>query len=218
MASWFLADYVFVSFVGHFEERYGIALAVPPVAATILLIVRLVRAPWGAPLPLAGAALAFAICLVASPVTGLAGFGPVAEAVLKNARQDDVVLFHLYETKSLTFSLRTHSPRPKVYVLRSEKFLVDYSIIREWSIKDRNLSAEDIDALLTKSNISLVVLQPGFWADQPSMARLQTVVMSDRFEHISDFRTTAPEPNRATDLKLFRIKQAGAEQPSVPRP
>lgn len=206
MLSWFAADYVFISFIGHFEERYGMALTVPPAALSILLVTRLVQERLSSAIALAGGAALFVFSLATNPVHWVKGYGAVASSILSHTAQDDVVLFDGNDSKSLVFSLRSRSPTPKIYVLRAEKLLVDYSIVREWGIKDRNLSTGDIEAVIDRFGVSLVVLQPDFWTDQPSMARLQSFISSDRFEPIAEFEIMAQEQNKRTTIKIFRNK------------
>ncbi len=144
MLAWFAADYMFVSLVGHFEERYGMTLAIPPAMLSVLLITRITQERLGSITALAGGAALFAFSLATDPVHWVSGYGAVATAILDHTTQDDVILCNLNDTKSLVFSLRSRSPKPKVYVLRAEKLMLNYSIVRDWGIDDRNFSTADI--------------------------------------------------------------------------
>ena len=207
MLAWFVVDYIFISVVGHFDERYGMALAVPAAVLSVLLVTRLVQERWASMAALAAGAALFAFSLAAYPVHWVEGYGAVAASILDHTAQDDVILFDGNDSKSLVFSLRTRSPKPKVYVLRVEKLLTDYSsFIPDQNTKDRNLSTANIEAMIDHYGISLVVLQPDFWTDQPSIVRLQSLIYSDRFEQIAEFPILAQEQNKRATIKLFRNK------------
>ena len=205
MLCWFAADYAFVTFVGHFEDRYGLMLAIPPAAFSVLLIVRLAPASAPAVAALAGAAF-FAGSVIAEPVPWVGGYGAVAAAILRNTAQNDVILFDGEDSKSLAFALRSRTPVPKIYMLRAEKLLVNYTIDRSWGIEDRNVSTEDIAAMIDRLGVALVVLQPGFWTDQPSLARLESYVRSDRFEQVDEVAVGAEEAGKRATIKLFRTR------------
>jgi hypothetical protein len=49
----------------------------------------------------------------------------------------------------------------------------------------------------------MVVLQPGFWTDLPSMARMQDYIYSDRFKLVAEFPITADDPSQRTTIKIF---------------
>jgi hypothetical protein len=144
------------------------------------------------------------IHIATQKVPRITGYDAVAAYVVNNSEQDSVVLFQGNESKNFVFSIRSHSATPKVFILRAEKLLVNYTIIREWGIADRNLSTSDIEALIDNNRISTVVLQPDFWTDQPSIARLQALVYSDRFQQVAEFPITSDVPSHRTTIKVFR--------------
>ena len=215
MLCWFVTDYLFVTLVGHFEERYGLMLAVPTAAFSVLLILRLVQQRWAAVGAFAAGGAVFIASLAIYPVPWVGSYGNVAAAILQNTAQDEVVLFEGDDSKSLMFSLRARSPTPKVYVLRAEKLLVNYHFLREWGIQDRNVSTEEIEAMIDRFGVALVALQPGFWTDQPSMARLQAIVTSDRFEQVDELRVPAEAPGKRATIKLFRNKHPHPPTPQT---
>jgi 4-amino-4-deoxy-L-arabinose transferase-like glycosyltransferase len=204
MIAWFVADYLFISTTAHFEPRYGLALAVPPAILSVLLVTRLAGRRLGSSAALAAGATLFGVMIATHHVNRMSGYDAVAAFVLDHSAQDDVVLFHGNESKNFVFSVRMRSPSPKIYIARAEKFLVKYSIIRDYGITDNNLSSADIAALIDRKGISTVVLQPDFWTDQPSIMRLQALVYSDRFEQIAEFPITADEPSQRTTIKIFK--------------
>jgi 4-amino-4-deoxy-L-arabinose transferase-like glycosyltransferase len=203
MLAWFGCDFVFVAATGHVEARYGMALAVPCAVLSLLMILRLPLGSarsWGA---LATGAAAFLLAISTHTVNQMSGFDKVAAYLLEHSRQDDVVWFQGKESKNLIFSVRSHDPTPKLFLLRFEKFLVDYHITRDWGIADRGWTRADIEKLVDRNHISIVVLQPGFWADLPSVALMQDYIYSDRFKQVAEFPITADDPSQRTTIKVF---------------
>lgn len=210
MAAWFVSDLLFVSLVGHFEQRYGMALAVPAAMFSVLLALRVTAVRWRPAVSLGAGALALVATMIRSPVPPGASYAAVAAAVVQYAGKGDVVLFDLEDTKTLSFSLRARSPAPGPYVLRAEKLLVDYRIVREWGVQDRSLGTAEIEGIIDKFGIGLVVLQPGFWADLPSMARLEAILGSDRFEQVAEFAIESETASKRTTIKLLRNRRTAA--------
>ena len=207
MLCWFITDYGFITLIGHFEVRYGLMLAIPLATFTVLLVVRALGMPFAPTAALAGGVVFFAASILSEPVPWVGGFGAVAASIVRDTAQNDVILFDGEDSKSLMFSLRTRTPSAKVYVLRAEKLLVDYHFTRDWGIKDRDLSPDDIAAMIDRFGVSLVVLQPGFWTDQPSMARLEAYVNSDRFELLEQIEVPAEEAYKRATIRIFRNKE-----------
>ena len=204
MIAWFVIDYLFITPFAHREVRYGFFLAPAVAALAGLLISRLLPPAPGAWLTAVAGALAFSWTLVASPVPRVGGYEAVARYVLARAPKDTVVLFHGLHSPNFVFALRAAAPAPKFYVLRAEKLLVDYQIVREWGINDRNMTEADIAAMVDRYGIEYIVLQLDFWTDQPSVARLQAYMQSDRFEVVATFPIIATEPRREMQILALR--------------
>jgi hypothetical protein len=203
MLAWFGCDWLSVSVTAHFEARYAMALAVPCAILTLLLLSRLVPQPFRPGTVLAAGILAFVIAIATHGVNRMSGYDKVAEYILRNSHQDDVIWFQGSESKNLAFSLRSHSPTPKVYLLRAEKFLVHYHIVREWGVADRGWTTAALHAMVDRYGISMVVLQPDFWADLPSMRRMQDYIESDRFKPVAEFPITADEPSQRAMIRIY---------------
>ncbi|MDB5410181.1 MAG: 4-amino-4-deoxy-L-arabinose transferase [Rhodospirillales bacterium] len=218
MLAWFSADYLFLSVTGHFEARYGIALTVPPAILSVLLVKRLAGPRWQSAAALASGIMLFGASIVTHDVHRIAGYDAVAAFVLDHSKQDSVALFQGKESKNFVFSLRSHAKMPKVYVIRAEKLLVRYNILREWGITDLDVSDTDIAAMIDRYGVSTVVLQPDFWTDQPSMARLQAFVYSDRFRQVAEFPITSEEPSQRTTIKVFEnLRPTQPTDRAIPR-
>jgi len=204
MISWFVADYLLISVTADFETRYAILLTVPPVVLSILLITRVLSASLAGGMALVTSVCMFAVTISALPVMRVEGYGDIAQYILEHTEQDDMVLFHGMASKNFTFSVRTRSPTPKIFILRAEKFLVDYSIMREWGIKDRHLSPADVETIIDRYDFAYVVFQPNFWTDQPSVAALQRIIDSDRFRLVAQFGITSEDASRQTPIRVYR--------------
>jgi hypothetical protein len=200
MSAWFTIDYLIISMTADFETRYATFLTVPPVVLTILLLARLVRPVSGQAVALALCAAVFLTTVMASPVPRCGGYAEAARFVQRESNPGEMVIFHGKESKSFIFSLRFRAAQAKLSVLRSDKLLVEYSVIREWGITDRGLSVQEIDALIDEFGIRLLVLQPDFWTDQPSMAALQSLAYSDRFSLVAEF----PVACAHSSLRVYR--------------
>ncbi len=209
MFAWLIVDYLCVSVTADFEPRYAIPLTVPPVVLSVLLLTRLL-----APLVASGVAVTAGVALLVwqisiQPVTRVEGYGDVAQYILDHTTQDDAVLFHGMASKNFTFSIRTRSPTPKIYIVRAEKFLVDYNITRDWGITDHNLTSAEIETIVNRNNFAFIVFQPNFWTDQPSIATLQRLIDSDRFRLVAQFGITSEDRSRQTPIRVYRDIHAG---------
>jgi hypothetical protein len=203
MLTWFGSVWLLVSITAHFELRYATNLAVPCAVLTLLLLSRVIREPFAPGLALVCGVIVFGVAVDTNAVYRMSGYDKVAEYILQHSRQDDVIWFQGSESKNLVFSLRSHSPLPKVYVLRAEKFLVDYHIIREWGVEDRGWTADALHAMVDRYGVSMVVLQPDFWADLPSMRRMQEYIESDRFRPVAEFPITADQASQRATIRIF---------------
>lgn len=203
MLAWFGCDFGFVSMTGHFEARYGIALGVPCAILTLLLILRLPIGSRRSIVAFAAGAAVFAASVATSKVYTMAGYDKVAAYVLDHTRPDDVVWVQAKETKNLIFSIRSHDPLHKLFILRCEKFLINYHVTRDWGVEDRGWTSADIEELIDRNKVSMVVLQPDFWTDLPSMALMQAYIYSDRFKEIAAFPITADDRSQRATIRIF---------------
>jgi 4-amino-4-deoxy-L-arabinose transferase-like glycosyltransferase len=206
MIAWFVAYYLFISPIAHRETRYGFYLAVPLAVFSAGLVVRVIKARAGSLVTLCAGIVAFALTIATNHVPYVRGYDKAAAYVLAHAQPGSVVLFHGLRSPNFVFALRALSPEPKVGVLRAEKILTDYKILREWGIQDRGLSTDDIQKIFDRYGIEYVVFQPDFWTDLPSIARLQDFVSSDHFAKVADIRVDANFDQADKVIEIFRNK------------
>ncbi|MSO99716.1 MAG: hypothetical protein EXR07_01505 [Acetobacteraceae bacterium] len=50
----------------------------------------------------------------------------------------------------------------------------------------------------------MIVIQPNFWTDQPSVAALQRMVDSGRFMLAAQFSITSEDPSRLAVIRVYR--------------
>jgi len=203
MLTWFGCNFLFISVTAHFEPRYAIHLGLPCAILTLLLISRLIHHPLRSWIVLAAGLVLFTISLGTQPVYRMSGYDKVAAYILEHSNQNDVVWFQGKQSKNLIFSMRTRSPMPKLFVLRAEKFLVDYEMTTVWNMTDRGWTADKLRDLVDRYGISLVVLQPDFGDDMPSMNRMRDYIDSDRFKQVAEFPITADDPSQRSTIKVF---------------
>jgi 4-amino-4-deoxy-L-arabinose transferase-like glycosyltransferase len=214
MIAWFIADYLFISPIPHREVRYGIFLVVPVAILAMALIMRVLPQTLAAGGSFILGALAFVVTTTVEPVPRVVGYDAIAAYILHHADNGSVVLFHGLRSPNLVFALRAESPSPQLYLLRAEKLLVDYKIVREWGIDDRRLSRTDLEKLIDRYGITYAVFQPDFWTDLPSIAALQDLVYSDRFTKVAEFPIDANVP--VTDKKILIFKNNRPTHPTHP--
>jgi len=204
LAGWFLCGFAYLGLTGHFESRYAVILVVPFAIAPAQLGARLAgRAPHSY-LPVCAAFLLFFITLATGHIDRIAGYDRVAAYILEHSAQDDVIWFQVYKTQNPSFSLRSRSAQPKVFVQRAEKLLVDYQIVREAGVQDLDWTSERLADLMTKLGVSMVVLEPDFWVDLPSMQRMQTLIRSNAFKRVATFQIAADNPAQRKLIEIYQ--------------
>jgi hypothetical protein len=187
MILWFATDYVFIIVIAHREMRYGIFLLLPIVVMAVSLATRVLPERIAPVAALAVGALAFSMTLVRNDVPRIEGYEKVASFIVQQVGQKGLVLFHGYRSPNFVFAMRQLDQGAYIPVLRAEKLLVDYRVTREFGIKDRSVTAAEIEGIIDRYGITYVVLQPDFWTDLPSIAELQRYVYSDRFTKVATF-------------------------------
>jgi hypothetical protein len=170
----------------------------------ISFVVRLARRRFAPRVALTIGIVAFIATLVTETPPRVAGYDAIAAFVLAHAEKDSVVLFHGFRSQNLVFALRAQSNLPKVFLLRSEKVLLDYRMTRGYGVNDRGFSRSDVENLVDRLGIVYIVFQPDFWVDLPSMAALQDLLYSERFTKVAEFPIAANIPTNEKTMLVFR--------------
>lgn len=213
----FAVQFAFATLVAHKEARYGVFMVAPLGIVSALAFGALPGA--AAALALPAAALSLGATLLAWPPKQVSGYAQAADYIAAHARPGAVILFHGLRSPNFILALRTDHDAARLTVLRAEKLLVRYAIIRQAGITDLHVSAASLVAMVSRYGIEYVVFQPDFWTDQPSVAMLQDYIRgSGNFrrdasipvhanfpgaeDHIEIWRNLHPAPPAAAELRL----------------
>jgi 4-amino-4-deoxy-L-arabinose transferase-like glycosyltransferase len=209
---WAAVTLIIISLLAHKDPRYAIYSTLPlPLLAT-LIVDRVCR--WlkpGAPLAAACTATlgagAFAVTLLTQHFFVVGGYEPVGRDIARLARPGEIVMFEGLRVHNFAFALRESDPRAPFggpIVLRPIKFLVGYTAERALGTTDRHLTSADIAALIDRYAVRLVVLQPGFWADLPSVAAFEAYIRAGRFRLVSRYAVTGDlEANESHWIEIW---------------
>jgi len=112
-----------------------------------------------------------------------------AQNALKAAPKDSNILISAHRDGNFIFNIRSSGERPDLGIRRGDKLFVEMKISRALGIKDRGLDEAAILDILRDENISIVVEQPGYLGDQPSMQRFSQILRSpEHFREIGRLR------------------------------
>ena len=212
-----------ISVLAHKDPRYAIYSTLPlPLLAT-LLVNRACR--WLKPGPAFGAsctltlgAASLAATLLTQHFFVVGGYEPVGRDIARLARPGEIVMFEGLRVHNFAFALRQADPRAPFggpLVLRPIKFLVGYTAERALGATDRHLSAGDIAALIDRYGVRLVVLQPGFWADLPSVAAFEAYIRGGRFRLIARYAITGDlEDGESNAIEIWENRTPSQAPPA----
>lgn len=126
-------------------------------------------------LPILAAWLLFQ--LGASPVVPVVdGFQEAVTGVQALAPANSNVMISAHRDGNFIFDLRTQGTRRDIGVRRADKLIVEIHIMRALGVRDQGLDEHAILAMMDKQNIGLVVVQPGYLSDLPSMMKFQALL------------------------------------------
>ncbi|UGQ46561.1 glycosyltransferase family 39 protein [Massilia endophytica] len=143
------------------------------------------------------------LAMAAVPVA--AGYADAARAVQAAAPKKATVLVSAHRDGSFIYALRTLGQRRDIGVRRADKLFVDITIMRELGIRDRGLDRHAILALLDKEKVDILVVQPGYLGDQPTMREFEAL-LADRslFAPIAAIPLSGQLDRSERQLLLFR--------------
>lgn len=167
--------WIFFSVVSNKEPRFNLPgivflflLAAYGLYACSALAARLV-------LPILAAWLLFQLgAAPAVPVVN--GFQEAVSTVQALAPANANVMISAHRDGNFIFDLRTQGSRRDIGVRRADKVIVEVRIMRSLGVHDQGLDNQAILALMDSQSIALVVMQPGYLADLPSMKNFQALL------------------------------------------
>ena len=206
---WVVVGYIFFSSIDLKDPRLDLYIFPPLAIGSALAIYSLFSArPRLAGFAVISVALAtLAITLTQRPVAYVTGYRDVASFVSAHAPVGSRVLFSGYRDGAFIFSMREREDRRDLTVLRADKMLLRIAVRRELGVVQATLSEDEIAELLNSSGVHYVVAQPDFWIDLEQMARLQKVLLSDRFTEVARFPLRSNYP--ALDKEAVVYKNLG---------
>lgn len=202
LGGWLLVTYAILAMIDLKERRHGMPLLVPLAVFAAASVDRLLPAP---PWRLAASGLAAALFGAMSwwvPVVGAGGYREAAEIIGQLAPPNARVLFSGNRDGAFIFNVRTLPGRGDLAVVRVDKLLLDIAIIPQLGLNPRQLSREDITALLNRIGIAYVVAVPGQWTEAPVMRAFEEVLASPQFTEVARIPVTGPVEERA--LVIYR--------------
>ncbi|APW36766.1 hypothetical protein RD110_05815 [Rhodoferax koreense] len=144
---------------------------------------------------------------VAGPAPVVTGFKEAALLAQALTPPGANVLVSARRDGSFIFNMRTLGERRDIGVRRADKLFVEMRIMREMGIKDMNMSAQDILAVLDHEKIAVVVSQAGYLDDQPSMRNFHRLLEAGApFEKVQTIPMTGDIPPGETELVVYRRK------------
>jgi hypothetical protein len=174
--------------IGHLQQSSRIVLIWLPALGALAILEAVVEDRWNRVPQVVGHVEAATIASVLAP-------------------QNSRILISAHRDGNFIFALREAGSRPDLVVRRADKLLVEMRIMRQLGIKDRGLSALDVRSLLERENISVVVAQTGYLADQASMRALQAVLADGCcFTHVKTVEITGKRRSDETELRVYLRK------------
>eukprot|EP01037_Dinobryon_pediforme_P005722 gene5722-5785_t len=182
LLTWLVGGYAFFSLIGVREPRHDMMVLFPLLIGVAVAL--------HASLPSRLAQLA--VMLVAAgtlgwsvarqPVPVVSAFAAASELVTRQAPRDGIVLLSAYRDANFIYAMRTHTERPDISTVRSDKLLLDISVERSRGVGQSDMTEAEIAQTLRDLGVTMIVQQVGFWNDLREMARLEAVLNSPAFE------------------------------------
>lgn len=183
MGMFCLSSWIFFSFISNKESRFNLPsvpfLFIFSTLALNLLFPLLTRIA----LPILALWLAFqAFMVIQVPVVG--GYKEAVEFAQNVTPRDTNILISAHRDGSFIYDMRTIGERRDIGVRRADKLFVEINIRREFGIKDRRLTKEDLLALLKRENVSTIVVQNGYLEEQETMRNFRQLLDSGQYYKI----------------------------------
>jgi hypothetical protein len=205
LAAFGVCSWVFFTIVSNKDPRFNLpslpflfmvaALGFNRLAPRVARVSLLVLATWSV----------FQVTFSTVPV--VTGFKEAALAAQSITPANGNVLISAHRDGSFIYNMRTLGERRDIGIRRADKLIVEFTIMREFGIKETNLSPNEIVELLKQQNISVIVAQTDYLSDLPSMRNFQKFLeqgsIFERLQTIPLQGATNPNEN---ELVIYKRK------------
>lgn len=203
---WLAVGYLFFSAIDLKDPRFTVVL-LPPLAilASFGIVTVLAQRPLVANLLVVGVGvLTLVLTLATRPVQYVEGYADVADFVAGIAPKDGNIAFSGYRDGSFIFAMRTHEERRDLSTIRVDKLLLRIAVRRGLGVRDKGYNAAQIEQMLDRLGVQVVVAQPGFWTDLSSMREFGKLLQSPHFRPLRQFAMKANYNSQEKELIVYR--------------
>lgn len=166
-----------------------------------------------------GLGLAAGAQALGTQVPRVGGFAEAARAALAASPEGSNIFVSAWRDGSLIYNGRVQGGSRDVGFRRADKVLVEVNIMSQLGVEDKGLDDEQLLALLRRERIAVLVVQPGYLSDQPTMARFERLLADPaRFEVLRRVPITGQvwRPDEK-ELVVYRLRQP-TTPPAEPAP
>lgn len=210
MLGWLIAAYVVLTLIALKEERHGLTLAVPlGVLASGAVAVALRRlAPRGEVAAVAGTLAvlasvgALAAVLADGPTPTLVGYREAARDAMGAMPGGGRILFSGNRDAAFTADVRFMDPDRRFTVVRVDKLFLHVAVQPGLGLHPRDLTEDEVSAMLDRYGIQYVVSEPNLWLEAPVMQRFDAVLHSAHFQEVG--RVPVRGPVAEKELVIYR--------------
>jgi hypothetical protein len=209
LLGWLILAYAGLSLIALKEERHGLTLVVPlsllASGAVAWLLARVTRGmaavAAGSAVVLASLGL-FAASLAQDSAPPLSGYRQAVEDVMRLMPQGGRVLFSGNRDGAFTADVRFRDPGRRFTVLRVDKLFLHVAVQPGLGLHPRDLTREEVSAMLDRYGVGYVVSEPRLWLEAPVMREFDALLHSPRFEEVA--RVPVHGPVGEKELVIYR--------------
>jgi hypothetical protein len=203
MVGWLTFGYAFISMINHREERFAIPIMFPLAVFAVLAVHDLIP-KWASAAAMTIGLGTLGYSLLFYPTPAVHGYREVADYIARTAPKDAIVLFDGFRDGNFVFNMRTHEERRDVSTIRATKLVLNVVVDRSWGVSQTNYSAEEIDSLLRRLGVGMIVYQPKFWEDLHEMALLSSAIHSPAYERVAEFKIDGDTIEGEHAIEIYR--------------
>ena len=203
---WAGSGLLFFSMIALKQARFSTAV-LPPLAILAASPMALLPPGWlRAPFVTAATLVFAAAQLGLTPAPRYCGVGPVAARAAREAPPDSGIFLLAQRSAQFIFAVRAETQRPDLRIIRAEKLYTTYRVGADWGLHDDNAGIARISHDLAANNVSVVVIERGFWSDVGSARTLNRLVNGPGFTHLGAYPVVdTVNPNKNTVMDVYRV-------------